>query len=217
MRMHGLVNKAIQSFLRDTFGAAFWDDIAQLSGIAPELGPDGFEAMEIYDQWLTDALLAATTERLARPRETILEDLGTYLISSDKMDPLRRLLRFGGVSFTDFLYSLDDLQGRTALAVPELVLPELRLFEDDTVPGRFQLICHACPPGFGHVLVGVLRALADDYGALAVLEHAGSRPSREPGERRLVHAPDEVITIDLYDPDFHAGRQFALAAVEQPL
>ena len=169
--MHGLINKAIQSFITDSFGAAVWHEVRDRAGIAPELGPDGFEAMQHYDDRLTEAMLTVASGLLERPRCSLLEDLGTYLVSNPQLASLRRLLRFGGVSFTDFLYSLEDLPGRTRLAVPELALPEIDTEEQGE--GRFLLICRACPPGFGHVMMGILRALADDYGALAVIEHVG--------------------------------------------
>ncbi|GAB4264312.1 MAG: heme NO-binding domain-containing protein [Pararhodobacter sp.] len=203
--MHGLVNRALQLFLCDSFGGATWHDIAQKSGVAQQLGPDGFEAMQMYDDALTDAVINAATERLRRPRDCLLEDLGTYLVSHERGEPIRRLLRFGGVSFTDFLYSLDDLQGRGHLAVPELALPELTI--DEQGPGQFTLTCRGCP-GVGHVLVGILRALADDYGALAVLEHRGGDSGKG-----CTSAPGaEVIAIEVHDPAFHAGRRFDLAA-----
>ncbi|WP_323037398.1 heme NO-binding domain-containing protein [Pararhodobacter sp.] len=197
--MHGLINKSIQSFLCDSFGGAAWQEIAQQSGVAQQLGPDGFEAMQTYDDSLTDAVISAAVAVLKRPRDCLLEDLGTYLISNERLEALRRLLRFGGVSFTDFLYSLDDLQGRSRLAVPELALPELAL--DEVGPGQFTLTCRGCSFGFGFVLVGVLRALADDYGALAVLEHLGTSAD----------ATESVISIEVHDPAFHAGRRFDLA------
>ncbi|KPQ08177.1 MAG: Heme NO binding [Rhodobacteraceae bacterium HLUCCA12] len=210
--MHGLIGKAVQSFLSDTYGAAFWDTIALRSGLTLHLGPHGFEAMEIYDRALVDAVMNAASRDLATTCDSLLEDLGTYLISNARMDPLRRLLRFGGVSFTDFLHSLDDLQGRTRLAVPELALPELTI--DEAGAGRFILTCHCCSPGFGHVMVGILRALADDYGALVVLEHLGRQARPAAGARRTDAAQDECIAIDLHDPAYHAGRRFDLAVPE---
>ncbi len=197
--MHGLINKALQSFLGDAFGADAWRAIAVHSGVAQRLGPEGFESMQLYDDTLTEAVLDAAVTVLRRPRDSLLEDLGTYLISNEKMEPLRRLLRFGGVSFTEFLYSLDDLQGRSHLAVPDLDLPEFSIEERGA--GQFTLVCRGCTPGFGHVMVGVLRALADDYGALAVLEHHG-----------MTVGKDEGIAIDVHDPAFHTGRQFDLTA-----
>ncbi len=208
--MHGLVNRAIQCFLHESFGAALWDAVAERAELTEALGPDGFEAMRVYDDALTEAVLAAACERLNRSRESLLEDLGLYLIWNDRLEPLRRLLRFGGRSFTEFLYSLEDLRGRTRLAVAELDLPELEL--DETGEGRFTLRCRACPPGFGHVMVGILRALGDDYGALVVLDHLGPVPPVARGDdRRLQGRMDELLSIAVHDPDFHAGRRFDLA------
>lgn len=197
--MHGLINKSIQSFLSESFGVTTWHDIAHKSGVAQQLGPDGFEAMELYDDSLTEAVLSAAVEVLRRPRDCLMEDLGTYLISNERLEALRRLLRFGGVSFTDFLYSLDDLQGRSSLAVPDLALPDLVV--DEVGPGQFTLTCRCCGFGFGYVMVGILRALADDYGALAVLELRGGADENE----------DAVISIEVHDPAYHTGRRFDLA------
>ena len=199
--MHGLINKAIQNFLGDSFGPQAWRAIAAASRTEGHLGPEGFEAMQVYDDHLTEAVLNAAVSILRRPRESLLEDLGIYLISNPRHEALRRLLRFGGVSFTDFLYSLEDLQGRSRLAVPDLDVPEFSL-DEGIEPGYFTLTCRGCPSGFGHVMVGILRTLADDYGALAVLEHRGEGAA----------ADDEIIGIALHDPAFHAGRRFDLAS-----
>ncbi|WP_127104426.1 heme NO-binding domain-containing protein [Pararhodobacter zhoushanensis] len=196
--MHGLINKALQAFICDAFGADAWEEILHRSGADAVLGSDGFEAMQLYDDGLTVTVLATAAQLLRRSRDALLEDLGTYLISGERQEPLRRLLRFGGVSFTDFLFSLDDLQGRSHLAVPELGLPELSISEVET--GGFSLACRDGWPGFGHVLVGALRALADDYGALVVLEHHGTGSGTE-----------EVIAIEVHDPAYYAGRRFDLA------
>jgi len=197
--MHGLVNKSIQSFITDSFGGAAWDMVLRNSGVGRSIEANSFEAMQIYDDKITYAVIEAAVDVLKRPRECLLEDLGTYLISNDKLEPLRRLLRFGGVSFTDFLYSLDDLQGRSSLAVPELALPELIV--EEAGEGTFVLECRHGARGFGHVLVGILRALADDYGALAVLEYTGGQDGTE----------CEKIHIEVHDSAFHAGRHFDLA------
>ncbi len=74
------------------------------------------------------------------------------------------MLRFGGVTFVDFLHSLEDLPDRGRLALPDLDLPELHI--TDHGPDFFTLKCRAELTGAGHVMVGLLRAMADDYGAL---------------------------------------------------
>ena len=192
--MHGLINRSVQCFLRDTYGPSLWQRVVREA----RLGFDNFETMLHYDDALTGAVLNAAALALDRPRETVLEDLGTYLVSHPHLEPLRRLLRFGGVSFLDFLHSLDDLQGRGHLAVPDLDLPALDLIEEGG--GRFTLLCRGGPTGVGHVMVGVLRAMADDYGALVLLDHAGTEDAVE------------AIAIHLLDQRFAEGRRFELAA-----
>lgn len=190
--MHGLMNRAIQGFLRDTYGEDLWARIARTA----RLHPDGFEAMLHYDDALTETVLATAADQLGRARETILEDLGTWLVSSGPGQPLRRLLRFGGVTFTDFLHSLEELRGRGRLALPDLGLPVLSLREPQ--PGNYDLTCQGLP-GFSHVLMGVLRAMADDYGALVLLDHCGTSGARE------------TLHIQLLAADFTEGRRFDLA------
>lgn len=200
MGMHGLINRAIQCFVTDLHGAGTWADVARAAG----LDGAGFQAMLDHDPALTLRVLDEVCLLLNRPRPELLEDVGTYLVSHPNVEALRRLLRFGGEDFTDFLYSLDDLHDRARLAVSDLDLPGLEL--DDLGPDRYRLRCLTGAPhrqdgglaGFGCVMMGVLRAMADDYGALVVLEQG-------PPE-----AGCEVIDIALVDCDYSAGRGFEL-------
>lgn len=192
--MHGLINRSIQSFVVDTYGRAPWVDATLLA----DIGFEDFEALLPYDDDLTLRLLDAIAARLDKPVEAVLEDLGTYLVSHPNVEPLRRLLRFGGRDFHEFLLSLDDLRDRTRLAVPDLDLPEL----DVTTlgDGVFTLSARWGVEGAGHVLMGVLRAMADDYGELVFLDHAGSRRGAE------------LLKITCLESAFAEGRNFSLSA-----
>ncbi|KNG94239.1 heme NO-binding domain-containing protein [Pseudaestuariivita atlantica] len=193
--MHGLINTAVQSFCRDAYGTDVWNDVLRRSGA----GVVEFEAMLTYDDPITDAVVNTMARVLSKPREEVLEDLGTYLVSHPNVENLRRLLRFGGVTFEEFLYSLDDLPDRARLAVPDIDLPQLELCDRDE--GEFVLICRSPFDGAGHVFVGILRAMADDYGVLALLEHDGPIDGAE------------QISIKLLERAFARGRQFDLAVV----
>lgn len=192
--MHGLINRSLQCFLRDTYGAPVWDAVARDAA----LGFAGFEAMLTYEPEITDRVIDAACLTLGRQRETLLEDLGTYLVSHRNLEPLRRLLRFGGVTFVDFLNSLEDLPERGRLALPELDLPDLSFTEMED--GFCTLRCRGPVAGVGHVAVGLLRAMADDYGALVMLDYLGCAPDRT-----------ETISIHLLDQSFATGRRFDLA------
>lgn len=192
--MHGLINRSLQCFLRDTYGPEIWAEVAHEARI----GHENFEAMLVYDDDQTFQVLAAASDRLGKPPEAILEDVGTYLISHPNVEALRRLLRFGGETFVDFLHSLDDLQDRARLAVPELGLPAIELHEVTSTD--FVVSVGPEKPGFEHVLTGILRAMADDYGALVLLEQIGPRHGCE------------RIGVSLLEAAYAEGRSFDLAA-----
>jgi hypothetical protein len=192
--MHGLINRSIQCFLRDTYGADFWAEIV----LESRLGFDNFEAMLTYDPRLTEAVLDSAAELLRRNRDSILEDYGTYLVSHPNLEALRRLLRFGGGSFVEFLQSLEDMRGRGQMALPDLDLPDLVLVEEQ--PDQYRLHCNGTTKGVGHVMMGLLRAMADDYGTLVLLEHCGADDL------------GESLSIQLLDARFAEGRRFDLAA-----
>lgn len=197
--MHGLILRAIQSFLRDIWGAGFWQAIAA----ELRLPPQGFEAMLTYDPALGPALLDRAAARLNRSRDSLLEDMGTYLVSHPRREGVRRLLRFGGAGFPDFLHSLEHLPVRVLLAVPDLVLPPVQVTA--LTPDRFVLtvgggagLTDGLAEPMAALLLGLLRAMADDYGALVLIEAAGSGAT--------------VIRIDLLDGHHASARDFALAA-----
>jgi hypothetical protein len=110
---------------------------------------------------------------------------------------LRRLLRFGGPTFADFLQSLDEMPERARLALPEMALPQLEVAEFSGT--SLTLWCRSPLKGAGHVIVGLLRAMADDYGALCLVEHRGEV------------AGAEVVVTSLAAAAFAEPRPFDLA------
>ncbi|MEZ5885341.1 MAG: heme NO-binding domain-containing protein [Paracoccaceae bacterium] len=188
--MHGLINRSLQSFLRDTYGPALWSRIADAAGV----GAEGFEAMLTYEDGVTDRVIGAAAQALAKPREALLEDLGIYLVS---LEPLRRLLRFGGVDYVDFLQTVDELPERARLAVADIGLPDLTL--DAPEPDQFTLHFDEGHPGFAPVFVGILRAMADDYGAFALVDLDGERQ----------------VKVELLQTAYASGRAFDLARPEE--
>ena len=190
--MHGLINRSIQCYLRDTYGQPAWEAATREAG----LDFTSFEPMLTYDDGVTDRVLDAAVQVLDRPRETLLEDLGTYLVSHETQISLRRLLRFSGVNFADFVNSLEELPGRGRLALPDLDMPDLLLL--DHGDGQYRLQCRTPLHGAGHIFVGLLRAMADDYGALVLLDHLG------------MVSGAEVIAIQIADQSFNTARPFSL-------
>lgn len=192
--MHGLVNRAVQRFVIDSYGEAEWQAAAARAG----LGFVDFEAMWTYEDAVTRRVIAAVSAELDRPPEELLEDIGTYLVSHPNVEAVRRLMRFSGVDFIDFLHSLDELPDRARLAVSDLELPRIELRAIG--PEAYQLLCRGPVAGCGYLLMGLLRAMADDYGALVYLEHAGTTGGIE------------TINISLVETEFAKDKGFALGA-----
>lgn len=195
--MHVLVTRSIESFLRDTYGEAFWASSLRSAGLLEENAEIHYRC----DEDETRALLIAAGAQLKKPIEHLLEDLGTYLVSHRNSQRVRRLLRFAGETFEDFLHSLDDLPDRTRLAVGDLSLPGLELWEESD--GSYRLDIENSLPGFAPTLLGALRAMADDYGALVLMELEEGKIG-------------PFIQISLLDRTFAEGNDFSLSATEMP-
>jgi len=193
--MHGLIVTSLQRFLTQTYGSARWDEIRAHAGL-PEAG---FESMLDYPETMFDGTLRAAAEVLGKDQASLLEDMGTFLISASDEHSLRRLLRFSGANFLDFLNALEDLPGRARLAVPSLDVPALELVAQGRQRFHITYLWHR-PDGI-HVIAGILRAMADDYGALAVTEVG------------VDALGDACLQVSLLDRKFAEGRGFELGAL----
>lgn len=163
--MHGIVNRGLQCFVTDVYGGEQWFAVCDRANLPMRQ----FETMLRYDDLVTEQLLEAMEFVLGRTRATLLEDFGTFVVSEHSSPKVRKLLRLGGQTYVEFLHSLEDLNDRLALALPDLETPSLVLFEQPN--DQFILSYEFHKEGFGAVFLGVLRAMADDYGELVVIEH----------------------------------------------
>ena len=171
--MLGVVNKVIEAFVCQRYGDGLWADLL----IDVSLPGYEFEAMLTYDDGITYDLIDRLAKRQSKMHQDVLEDIGGYLVAEDSQASIRRLLRFGGATFEDFLLSLDDLNDRVALALDILEMPTIRVvpLSAERVHIRVDSKWH----GFSDVLVGLLRALADDYGALVFMDRLSGAETTE--------------------------------------
>lgn len=192
--MDALFLRSLQGYVRDTFGQPAWQAICRRSDLTVET----FEPMLHYPPGMADRVADTAAEVLGRPVETVWEDMGTYLVTNPGHEGVRRLLRFGGVSFTDFLHSLEEMPGRARLGLPGLDLPEvmLRALGED----HFELCCRSRFRGTVRVLAGVITAMADDYGTLCLIEVHEDEPERI-GLRVLDSYHNVARRFDLALPD----------------
>lgn len=187
--MNRLANRAIEEFLRSTYGEELVQALAdELAALAEE------EVAE--DGKLNASTLSRAAYRLSKPDSEMLEDMGAWMT---RIEPIRRLLRFSGRDFKDFLLRLDELPGRAHLVLPMLPVPRLQV--ETSERGVRVMILDPDPNLVWQFLfVGLIRGMADDYGALC-----------------LITIEEASIRIDIWDEKFAEGRIFCLqgAAVLQ--
>ncbi|WP_410217577.1 heme NO-binding domain-containing protein [Paracoccus sp. (in: a-proteobacteria)] len=178
--MYGLINRAIEEFLRSTYGEGL------IQAVADEAAVSSDPSLPMYADF-GEAALGQAALRLGKPQSEMYEDLGAWMT---RVESIRRLLRFSGRDFRDFLLRLDELPGRVDLVLPTLRLPRLQIELDDH---SVRLLMLEPSNGWQFLLVGLIRGMADDYGALCLI------------------AVEEVgLRIDIWDSQFSEGRTFTL-------
>lgn len=189
--MHGLIITAVRRFVLTAYGKSVWARLCAEVGVPA----DRFQSILPYETAILEQLMKGLEAELNVPRSTIMDDIGISIVTD--WYAVRRLLRFGGETFMDFLHSLEDLPDRARLAVPELPVPELRL--QDAPGGGLDLACEALVNDIGYALGGLLRAMADDYGSLMTIDHKG----RWDGFEHLF--------LQVHDAAFMPGNKFVLS------
>jgi hypothetical protein len=192
--MYGLFLRALQNYVCVTFGPEPLARALAAAGAPPE----GFEPLLRYERQTLRDVISQVAVELGRTVAAVLDDMGTFVITDDHHSAARRLLRFGGTTFTEFLFSLEDLPERIRLALPDADLPQLHLVE--LGEGQFHLVCATDCHELGLLLLGILRAMADDYGALVTIEVEAT------GQEAT------ILSVRLLDAGFAAGRPFDLSA-----
>lgn len=191
--MYGLFLRALQGHVESHFDRDAWAGVMAEAGV---LAP-GFEPLLPYDAALFGKVMRAAAARLDRPLGSLLEDVGNFIVTNPQQPAPRRLLRFGGASFPDFLTSLEELPDRARLALPDIDFPELTCREGP--PGTHLLVWRSAVPELANLMLGVLRALADDYGALVLIEVGDSA------------AGTASLVCTLFEARHSEGRRFELA------
>lgn len=166
--MYDLVSRAVEKFL---------------AGEATEAGYQAGSGQSASE------MLEDAAQQLRKSVDDLLEDLGAWLV---RQDDIWRLLRFCGRDFLDFLLRLEELPDRIRLMTDDLDIPQISLSRSDD--GLIWIAFSHRQQVWTALMGGLLRAMADDYGALCVIT-----------------AQDEGLCIDISDSAFAAARTFHLS------
>src|SRR5882724_8829575 len=117
--MYGLVNQALEDFVRKGFGNAAWDRIRDGAGI----GLDMFISMDSYPDDTTYKLVGAATEVLEMDASQVLEAFGEHWVLYTAQSGYGEMLAMFGSDLRSFLNNLDNLHSHVAMSFPALRPP----------------------------------------------------------------------------------------------
>lgn len=178
--MISFLSRSVEAFLQHTYGSTF----ANGQNPPPDRAADQGDAMVfVYP------LLEAAGGKLDKPIEELTQDWAAWLT---RHEAVRRLLRFSGAGFRDFVAGLGELPGRVCMVLPAHRPPRIRVMAQDE--GQQVLIVEG-PEIWAHFLAGLVRAMADDYGSLALVSVLGN-----------------VVIVDVSMDSFVSGRDFDLVS-----
>ncbi|MDB6176956.1 heme NO-binding domain-containing protein [Paracoccus sp. Z330] len=186
--MQQLIIRAIEEFLRQTYGEKLWlravDRGMEHDRRSIDLASAAPKGLSV------ERLVTCAAIELDKSPQELMEDGGAWLA---RREAFRRLLRFSGRDFKDFLLSLEELPGRAHFVAPDLAMPDISV--SLCADGEFTLRLPEGTWGWAPLLGGVVRAMADDYGALGLIAVEGN-----------------VITVKIPEAEFSPGRDFNLTS-----
>jgi len=121
--MYGIVNKAIESLVIESFGSDKWDKIKDASGVEV----DFFISNEPYDDDITYALATAVAKEMNISVGDVLIAFGEYWILKTGKEKYGNLLEAGGNNLKEFLINLPAFHNRIMLMYPKLTPPEFKV------------------------------------------------------------------------------------------
>jgi len=167
--MYGMVNKAVEEMVVMHHGEDTWERIKIRAGI----DVDVFMSNEDYPDEITHALVAAASDILATPADTILEAFGEHWILHTAQEGYGGLLRAGGKNFPEFLANLPNFHTRVAMIFPNLQPPSFSCSEVGPTSLKLHYITHR--PGMTGFVVGLIQGLAKMFATPVVIRMAQSR------------------------------------------
>ena len=162
--MYGIVNRAIEELIVEKFGAEKWEEVKDKAGFKSE----GFMTLKPYDDALTFQLVAAASEILNIPADTLLEAFGEYWILYTAERGYGEMLNLAGDTLPSFLKNLNMLHGRVSNLMPELAPPQFECINEQE--NSIDLIYRSHRDGMVPMLLGLIKGLGKRFGKEVVIQ-----------------------------------------------
>lgn len=157
--MYGLVNQAVEDFVRRGFGDEAWKRIRDKAGVNLEM----FVSMDSYPDEVTYQLVGAASEVLGLEAAQILEAFGEHWVLYNAKEGYGQMLSMFGSSLEEFLLNLDNMHSHVGLTFPALRPPS---FQVERVDGGRSLLLHYRSErmGLAPMVIGLLKGLGRRFG-----------------------------------------------------
>jgi len=169
--MYGLVNQALEDFVKQGFGDAAWNRVRDGAGISLDM----FVSMDSYPDEVTYKLVGAATEVLGLNTAQILEAFGEHWVLYTAQAGYGEMLAMFGSDLRAFLLNLDNLHSHVAMTFPDLRPPS---FKVEPVDGSDSLLLHyrSQRAGLAPMVIGLLKGLGKRFSqdiSIAQTAHRG--------------------------------------------
>lgn len=121
--MYGIINKALEELVTETFGERVWENIKTKSNI----DIDYFISNQSYNDQITYDIAIAISNETKTPLNETLILFGEWWILKTAKEKYGSLLSFGGKNIKEFLEHLPDFHTRVMLLYPNLTPPEFKI------------------------------------------------------------------------------------------
>lgn len=167
--MYGIVNKAIQDLVTETFGEDKWEAVKEKSTVDVEF----FLSNEPYDDDITFKLVGAASEVLNISTEEVLQAFGEWWILKTGKEKYGGLMEAGGNNLKEFLVNLPLFHNRIMLMYPKLTPPEFKVsnIEENSIHVHY----HSEREGLQEFVRGLMSGLGKMYEVEVGIELLQSR------------------------------------------
>jgi hypothetical protein len=128
-----------------------------------------------YADELTFQLVAAASEILSIPSDTLLEAFGEYWILYTAERGYGEMLNLAGDSLPAFLKNLNMLHGRVSNLMPEIAPPQFECINEQG--NSIDLIYRSHRIGMVPMLLGLIKGLGKRFGKEVVIQQVDNNTS----------------------------------------
>ena len=156
--MYGLVNQALEDFVKKGFGNTAWNRIREGAGIRQDM----FVSMDGYPDDITYKLVGSASEVLGLDSSEILEAFGEHWVLYTAQAGYGEMLAMFGSDLRSFLHNLDNLHSHVAMSFPALRPPS---FEVEQIEGDPGLLLHyrSERAGLAPMVIGLIKGLGKRF------------------------------------------------------